>query len=229
MSTVERVPDLVSIRRALFSTYDKERLEELVSVLREVAPSCAYYATGGTYGALRGLLPDTAELVPLEQYTGQPEMEGGLVKSLDYRIYLGLLSETYNDAHHADLSRTGAVPFDLVVCNLYPFEEVVAGGADLETARANIDIGGPTLIRAAAKNYHRVAVLSGPHQYEEMTQELRRNGGRLPLSQRYRLAREAFSYVAAYDVAIAKHLEQQNDPSFHALYDVVKEEDKPHE
>ena len=90
-------------------------------------------------------------LISISDYTGQPEMQGGLVKTLDFKIYTGLLSEKYNEAHQADLVRTGAVNFDMVVVNLYPFSETVSKGADPEEARANIDIGGPAMLRASTR------------------------------------------------------------------------------
>ena len=140
----------------------------------------------------------------VSDYTGQPEMQGGLVKTLDFKIYLGLLSETYNDAHQADLQRLAAKPIDMVVVNLYPFRETVAR-ADVtpEMARTNIDIGGPCMVRASAKNYLRVASVTDPGDYANIAQELEAHGGTLGLDTRFRLMKKAFAHTAAYDTAIA--------------------------
>jgi phosphoribosylaminoimidazolecarboxamide formyltransferase/IMP cyclohydrolase len=135
-------------------------------------------------------------------------MQGGLVKTLDFKIYLGLLSETYNDSHAADLKRTSAEAIDCVVVNLYPFEQTIARpGATLEDARANVDIGGPCMIRAAAKNFHRVTVLTDPADYASVSEELGRQNGSVSLATRYRLAQKAFRLIARYDEAIARYLE----------------------
>ncbi|MGC9025610.1 MAG: hypothetical protein ACP5NB_12430, partial [Chloroflexia bacterium] len=145
------VDDLVPIRRVLVSVWDKAGLEVLIPGLVEVSPEVCFYSTGGTYRAIAQILGKeqaARRLVPVSDYTGQPETQGGLVKTLDFKIYLGLLTERYNPAHQADLARTGALPLDMVVVNLYPFEAVVSRGtATLEEARAHIDIGGPSLLR----------------------------------------------------------------------------------
>jgi phosphoribosylaminoimidazolecarboxamide formyltransferase/IMP cyclohydrolase len=135
-------------------------------------------------------------------------MQGGLVKTLDFKIYLGLLSETYNAAHRADLERVGGVALDLVVVNLYPFKETVAKpDVTPELARTNIDIGGPCMVRASAKNYLRVASVTDPLDYERVLAELRKSGGRIGLETRLSLARKAFAHTAAYDTAIAGYFE----------------------
>jgi phosphoribosylaminoimidazolecarboxamide formyltransferase/IMP cyclohydrolase len=126
------------------------------------------------------------------------------VKTLDYRIYLGLLSEEFNDDHRTDLARTGSIAFDLTVCNFYPFEEAAAApDATVEDLRTHIDIGGPTMLRASAKNFLRVAALCRPDDYAELLAELRRNGGGTTLPWRAARAAEAFRYTAHYEAAIA--------------------------
>ena len=131
----------------------------------------------------------------VSDYTGQPETQGGLVKTLDFKIYLGLLTETYNAAHQADLARTLAVPLDLVVVNLYPFRETIAKeGVTVEEARANIDIGGPCMIRASAKNYLRVASVVDPADYPMLLNELKNNAGRLSVTTRFGFAQKAFAH-----------------------------------
>ena len=132
-------------------------------------------------------------------------MQGGLVKTLDFKIHLGLLSETYNDAHQADLKRLSAQPIDMVVVNLYPFRETVAkAGVTPEMARTNIDIGGPCMVRASAKNYVRVASVTDPLDYANLAEELAAHGGTLGLDTRFRLMKKAFAHTAAYDAAISQ-------------------------
>ena len=215
VNIVREIDDLVPIRRVLLSVSDKAGLDLLIPGLLEVNPEVHLYSTGGTYAALAALLGEAAgrRLTQVSDYTGQPETQGGLVKTLDFKIYLGLLTETYNDAHQSDLARTGAVPLDMVVVNLYPFQATVARpGVTVEEARANVDIGGPCMLRAAAKNYLRVAVVCDPADYVELLSFLKENDGRLSLARRFALARKAFAHTAAYDAAIRDVLAQQ-DPA----------------
>ncbi len=212
MNRVDRVERIVPVRHVLVSTWDKMGLEELTGGIRSLFPEALFYSTGGTYRVLRGMIPE-GQLVAVSDYTGQPEIAGGLVKTLDYKLYLGLLSERFNDDHAADRQRLGAVLFDLVACNLYPFEAVVAGaGHDLEDARGNIDIGGPTMVRAAAKNFLQVACLSSPSQYGRFLQEASHHGA-TTLEYRYSLAVEAFETIAAYDDAISRYLRRTEVPA----------------
>jgi phosphoribosylaminoimidazolecarboxamide formyltransferase/IMP cyclohydrolase len=206
LNIVREIDDRVAVRHALVSVSDKTGLDNLIPGLVAACPDVRIYSTGGTFAALQAMLgAGSRNLVSVSDYTGQPEMQGGLVKTLDFRIYLGLLSETYNPAHRADLERTGAVPFDLVVVNLYPFQKTVAArGVTPEEARTNIDIGGPCMVRASAKNYLRVASVTDPDDYPAVLDELRRRHGTLGLELRLRLMQKAFQHTAAYDAAIAK-------------------------
>lgn len=209
VNIVQKVDDRVQIRHALMSVSDKQNLDQLLTQLISICPDLTIYSTGGTYQSIEKILGGEAakSLVQVSSYTGQPETQGGLVKTLDFKIYLGLLTETYNPSHQADLARTGAVPIDLVIVNLYPFEQTVAkGGVSLEEARANVDIGGPCMIRAAAKNYHRVAVLVDPDGYGPFIEALRKNQGSTTLNERFDLARKAFRHTAEYDHAISRYL-----------------------
>jgi phosphoribosylaminoimidazolecarboxamide formyltransferase/IMP cyclohydrolase len=209
---VDTIDDAVPLHHALISVYDKRGLDSLVPALVRINPQVRLFSTGGSFTAIRDILGAQAgrNLTQVSDYTGQPEMQGGLVKTLDFKIYLGLLSETYNPAHAADLRRTEAVPIDLVAVNLYPFIQTVArlgtGPNGPEQARANIDIGGPCLLRAAAKNFLRVAAVADPADYGSLVEELEASGGRLSLATRYRLAQKAFAYTADYDRAIAGYL-----------------------
>ena len=209
MNFVEKIDDRVKIQRVLVSVYDKGGLQTFIPELLHLNPGITLYSTGGTFRVISDILGGQAaeHLVAVSSYTGQPEMQGGLVKTLDFKIYLGLLSETYNQAHQEDLERTGAVAFDMVVVNLYPFQKTVKDPeVSPERARANIDIGGPCMIRAAAKNYLRVASVVDPGDYESIVGELERSGGYLSLETRFRLARKTFSYTSEYDTAIAAYL-----------------------
>jgi len=211
MNFVEKIDDTVKVKRVLISVYDKGGLDTFVPELLRVNPELLLYSTGGTYRVIADILGERRgdHLRAVSAYTGQPEMQGGLVKTLDFKIYLGLLSETYNEAHRRDLERAAAESFDMVVVNLYPFEKTVAQkDVNPERARANIDIGGPCMIRAAAKNFLRVAAVVDPADYEAAIKEMDRSGGCLSLETRFRLAQKTFSYTARYDTAIASYLER---------------------
>ena len=197
----------IKIRNVLMSVSDKTGLDEFVPALVKACPGVRIYSTGGTYAKIKELLGDEADktLVAVSDYTGQPEMQGGLVKTLDFKIYLGLLSETYNEAHQSDLKRLEANPIDMVVVNLYPFRETVAkDGVTPEMARTNIDIGGPCMVRASAKNYLRVASVTDPLDYPALVGELEAHGGTLGLDTRFRLMKKAFTHTAEYDTAISQ-------------------------
>ncbi len=222
INTVQTIDDRVRVKTVLASVSDKRGLDGLVRSLLAAAPDIQILSTGGTYTALASLLGAAASrcLRQVSDYTGQPEMQGGLVKTLDFRIYLGLLSETYNTAHQQDLARTAAVPIDMVVVNLYPFRETIARvGATLEDARGNIDIGGPCMVRAAAKNFHRVAVLTDPSDYTSVAAELA-NDGALGLSTRFALAQKAFRLTAQYDAAVADYLGAASPVALRSPYTV---------
>jgi phosphoribosylaminoimidazolecarboxamide formyltransferase / IMP cyclohydrolase len=225
VNVVDRVDDRVTIARALVSVSDKRNLELLVPALLEINPDLHLYSTGGTYAHLVEILgPEmsAAHLTSVSTYTGQPETQGGLVKTLDFRVYLGLLTETYNPAHQQDLVRTGALPIDMVIVNLYPFSATVAkAGTTVEEARANIDIGGPCMLRAAAKNYLRVVPVVDPDDYPVLLTELKAGGGALDLATRFGYARKAFVHTAAYDAAIAAYLEAQDPASVPSAYTLV--------
>lgn len=209
INIVEKIDDTIKIHHVLVSVSDKRNLEALVPGMLRINPDIRFFSTGGTFSRLKDILGDRAEscLTQVSDYTGQPETQGGLVKTLDFKIYLGLLTETYNDAHRADLKRTGAVPIDMVVVNLYPFRETIArAGVTVEEARGNIDIGGPCMIRAAAKNFIRVASVVDPSDYDRILAEMKRQSGSVSLDLRFELACKAFDHTALYDRAIADFL-----------------------
>jgi phosphoribosylaminoimidazolecarboxamide formyltransferase/IMP cyclohydrolase len=224
VNIVDRCDDAVQIHRVLVSVSDKKGLETFIPGLIKINPGIQFYSTGGTYRRISEILGSELAhkyLIQVSEYTGQPETQGGLVKTLDFKIYLGLLTETYNVYHQADLNRTGALPLDMVVVNLYPFQETIAQeGVTLEHARANIDIGGPCMLRAAAKNYLRVVPVVNPADYLDILKLLEASGGSLNLVSRYQYACKAFAHTAQYDAAIIDYLSQQNAGTVHDLYNL---------
>lgn len=209
INIVDTIDNLVSVSNILVSVSDKSGLDRFVPRLLEINPNLNIFSTGGTFGKIKDILGEKAAgcLTPVSDYTGQPETQGGLVKTLDFKIYLGLLTETHNAAHQDDLKRTSAVPIDMVVVNLYPFKETIARpDVTVEAARGNIDIGGPCMIRASAKNFIRVASVVDPADYDAILSTMAANGGQTDLALRYRLAQKAFQHTAAYDTAIADFL-----------------------
>ncbi|NBF40969.1 MAG: hypothetical protein GVY14_11180 [Spirochaetes bacterium] len=222
---VASTPDRIPIRRVIVSVADKSNLEALAQGILAVNPDVVFYSTGGTYARLAELLGSRTarNLVSISEYTGQEEMAGGLVKTLDFRIYLGLLADAENAEHMRHLQEAGAVAFDMTVVNLYPFSRQVAENPhDLEGARQNIDIGGPTLIRASAKNFLRVAPVCNPDSYGALVEELRESSGTLGLATRFRLAREAFSHTAHYDTGISTWFDSHSDISLDTVYTLTR-------
>ena len=219
---VEKIDNSVKINTVLVSVSDKTGLEEFIPGLLEINPDLMILSTGGTHAKIKDILGKKSEscLTQVSDYTGQPETQGGLVKTLDFKIYLGLLTETYNQAHQEDLKRTSARAIDMVVVNLYPFTETIKKeGVTVEQARGNIDIGGPTMIRAAAKNYIRVASVVNPRFYPEILEKLRKSQGELKLEYRFSLAQAAFAHTAEYDKAIAEYLGQIKPETVSSFYD----------
>jgi len=190
------------IQRALISVSDKTNLASLARVLAQ--NGMELLSTGGT---ARHLAKVGVETRDVSDYTNFPEMLGGRVKTLHPKIYGGLLAIRDNPQHVQQASAHGIEPIDLVVCNLYPFEATIAR-EDVELAEAieNIDIGGPTLIRAAAKNHRDVAVVTNPSRYPEIIAELEAHDGCLSADTRFRLAKAAFAHTAHYDSAISGYL-----------------------
>ncbi|MEX2442255.1 MAG: hypothetical protein WD492_01525 [Alkalispirochaeta sp.] len=224
LNRVHQTQTRIPLRRALISVADKEGLEALIRSLWAIVPDLEIYSTGGTYEKILAVAEEigsTEHLRRISSYTGQPEMQGGLVKTLDYRIYLGLLSEQFNSDHREDLERTGSVAFDLTICNFYPFEATAASaGATLEDLRTHIDIGGPTMLRASAKNFLRVAPVCRPEDYDSLLQELRTAGGATRLPWRAEHAAIAFQYTAHYEAAIAGALGSHvRSTDLNALYE----------
>jgi phosphoribosylaminoimidazolecarboxamide formyltransferase/IMP cyclohydrolase len=188
------------VRRALVSVHDKAGVAELCRSL--AAAGVKVVSTGGTAEHLKRA---GVEVSLVEEETGFPEILGGRVKTLHPKIFGGVLADASRDDHARDMEAAAIEAFDLVVVNLYPFEETVARGATRGETIEMIDIGGTALIRAAAKNHARVAVVVEPADYEELLEEIRATGG-TRLETRERLAGRAFARTAVYDAAIARYL-----------------------
>ena len=195
------------IKKAIISVYDKQGLETLVPALAKY--SIKIISSGGTARRIKEI--GYKDLVEVSEYTGHPESPGGLVKTLHPKVHGGLLLDRDEPEHAKWMKENKIESIDLVVVNLYPFEKVVAGGADLETAGHNIDIGGPTMTRSAAKAsllYDKTCIVSDPTQYPEIIKTLDENNGDLTTELRKRYALLAFKRTAGYDAAIVSYLEE---------------------
>src|SRR4051794_22637767 len=191
----------IRVRRALISVSDKTGVVDFGKAL--AALGVEILSTGGTATALRQA---GVEVTDVSEFTGQEEILDGRVKTLHPRLHAALLARRDDPEHLATLAREGIEPIDLVCVNLYPFEQTVSGhDVAPEVAIENIDIGGPTMIRAAAKNHAGVAVVVKPESYDAVCAELEQDGGvELSASTRHWLANEAFAQTARYDAAISR-------------------------
>lgn len=207
---IEEVTDLVPIRRALISVTNKTGLDVLVPALLSYQQDLHILSSGGTYKRIQAIAEAQGldlNLQEVADYTGYPESPDGLLKTLHPKIHGGLLLNPLNPDHWHYMQAYGIEPIDLVVVNLYPFQDTVTReGVTLEEARENIDIGGPTMIRAGAKNFLRVAVLTDPAIYEQFLGVLAEYDGCSPLDYRMFLASEAFEHTNLYDRAISEFL-----------------------
>ena len=190
----------IRVRRALISVSDKTGVADFAKEL--AAAGIEILSTGGTAAALREA---GIEVADVSEFTGQEEILDGRVKTLHPRLHAALLAQRNVPEHMATLEREGIEPIDLVCVNLYPFEETIKGHeVEHEVAIENIDIGGPTMIRAAAKNHAGVAVVVKPESYDAVCAELDETGGEISASTRHWLANEAFAQTARYDAAISR-------------------------
>ena len=195
-------PERVPVRRALISVYDKTGLTDLAAALVEAGVEIL--STGSTAATIAGAgLP----VARVEDVTGFPECLEGRVKTLHPAIHAGILADRRKTAHMSRLAELDIAPIDLVVVNLYPFSDTVASGAPFDACIEQIDIGGPAMVRAAAKNHPGVAVVTDPAVYDEAAAAVRSGG--FTLAQRRALAARAFAHTAAYDAAVATWLAEQ--------------------
>jgi len=195
------------IERALISVTDKTGIAEFAKALHEMGVEII--STGGTARVIREA---GVPVTDVSQVTGFPEMLDGRVKTLHPKIHGGLLYIRDKEDHVRQVEEHGIKSIDLVAVNLYAFEKTVASGADLETAIENIDIGGPTLLRAAAKNFKYVTVIVDPRDYEKVLSEMRSHNGATTLKTRFELARKVFETTSKYDRAIAEYLARVSPP-----------------
>jgi phosphoribosylaminoimidazolecarboxamide formyltransferase/IMP cyclohydrolase len=193
---------LIPIKRALISVSDKAGVVELAQSLADAG--CEIISTGGTQRKLEEAGITTTEISTV---TGNPEAFGGRMKTISFNIESALLFDREKDAEEA--ASLNIEPIDLVVCNLYPFQEVLKKGADFETLIENIDIGGPTMIRAAAKNFRYVATVTQPSDYTELMSQLKSNKGALTYDFRKKLMTKAFNHTADYDALIATTMDKE--------------------
>jgi phosphoribosylaminoimidazolecarboxamide formyltransferase/IMP cyclohydrolase len=197
-----------NIKTALVSVYDKTGILEFAKGLREMG--IELLSTGGT---ARLFKDNSIAVREISDYTGFPEILDGRVKSLHPKIHAGLLYKRGNASHLQTIEKLGIRPIDMVVVNLYPFEQVTSKTVEVEEALENIDVGGPTMIRSAAKNYHSVAVVTDPADYPLILSELQGSAGQLSEGTRFRLMLKAFQRTAAYDVSISTYFLNQRGPS----------------
>jgi phosphoribosylaminoimidazolecarboxamide formyltransferase/IMP cyclohydrolase len=208
------VEDRIPVRTVIVSVFDKTGLEQFIPELMQINPNIRFLSSTGTYDKIKDLLGHNYQdnLLQIAEYTRFPEMEGGLVKTLHPKIHAGILGERNNPLHQKYLSETlnGAFYIDMVIVNLYPFKKVItAPDSTFEKARGNIDIGGPTMIRAAAKNFPSCAAVCNPSYYPTILKDIAENNGATSFEQRLLLAQEVFKTTAEYDRLISLYFNEE--------------------
>lgn len=193
--------EFLPLRRAILSVTDKSGLADFASFL--TARGVELVSTGGTH---KKLVAAGLKVVSVSDVTGFPEILGGRVKTLHPRVHAGILADKDNPGHLLTLGELGIAAFDMVCVNLYNFADAAAKGVDLKAAVEEIDIGGPCMLRAAAKNFHSVLVVPDPSYYPRIQADMEANASGVSLALRRELAAETFARVSAYDQMIAKYL-----------------------
>jgi phosphoribosylaminoimidazolecarboxamide formyltransferase / IMP cyclohydrolase len=204
------------IKKALISISNKEKLKNILDVL--VKHKIKLISSGGTYREIKRL---KFECLEISKYTNSPEILGGRVKTLHPKIHAGILSKRNNKSHRKNLKDNNFEEIDLVIVNFYPFEKTLEKTSNHLKIIENIDIGGPTMVRAAAKNYNDVAVITSSHQYSEFIKEIEHNKGSTTLEFRKKMSLEAFSETAYYDAVISNYfnkIENNNFPKKKVIY-----------
>ena len=197
----DKAGGLLRVRRALISVSDKQGIVELAKALQQF--SVEIISTGGTHQVLKEA---GVTVKSVSEITGFPEILDGRVKTLHPAIHAGIIAATDNPLHMKQLHEHHIEPIDLVVANLYPFEQTITReNVTLEEAIEQIDIGGPAMLRAAAKNHRHTVVVVNPDRYQSLTEELKKNNGSVSFQTRFELAREAFQHTATYDTMIASY------------------------
>lgn len=206
------VIDRIPVENIIISVFDKTGLDYFTPEMLKFNRNLKIISTGGTHTKLKEILGDNPLLLDISQITGVPEMEGGLVKTLHPKIHAGILGERNNPAHQ-DFIRRKICGFyiDMVVVNLYPFDKVVSEPAvTFEKARGNIDIGGPTMLRGAAKNFMSCAAVCDPNDYDLVLNDLRNTVGSTTFDLRLSLAKKVFNLISEYDASIFKFIKNKN-------------------
>ena len=197
------------IKKALISVSDKKNLKDLLKVLTK--HKIELISSGGTYKEIKKL---KFKCLEVSEYTGSPEILGGRVKTLHPKIHAGILSKRNDRSHIKDLKDNNFEEIDLVIVNFYPFEKALEQTSNHKKIIENIDVGGPTLVRAAAKNYNDVAVITSSDQYEELVDEIEKNKGSTSLNFREKMSLEAFSETAYYDAMISNYFNKIKNNNF---------------
>jgi len=220
---VTRVDDLVEVRNVVVSVANKAGLEEFAPALVESCSGIRFYATGGTHAFLSEVIGERAaqKVVDITRYSTRPVTHSGLARTTDFKMYLGLLADPWNEVHVNDVSAAGAVFFDLVISNMHPFPDVRSdNGLDPEVVRGLIDIGGPGLVRAAVRNYVRVAVVPDPEEYSYVAERITALGGKTDLALRLDLAQKAFTSAAHNAEHVAEFFKSLTPESIRAAYNI---------
>lgn len=210
---ITKFEDLVPVRNIIVTCADKRGLDEFAPKLVKICPQVRFYATGGTFQVLKDALGHLASqrVVEMNRYTTQPVTHAGLARTIDFKLYIGLLADPFNPIHVQDLSSSGAAFFDTVISNVHLYDDMVeAGEIDPETVRMNIDIGGPGLLRAAVRNYLRVSAVVDPGDYERILNHIEENEGKTKLDLRIELARKAFQLISRNDTQLAQYFDELN-------------------
>jgi phosphoribosylaminoimidazolecarboxamide formyltransferase/IMP cyclohydrolase len=191
--------DVIPVKTALVSVFDKTGLDELGAFLAE--KGVHILSTGGTAAKLRQL---GCTVQDVAKYTGSPEILDGRVKTLHPKVHGGLLAARGNAKHEGEMQEHGLRAIDLTIVNLYPFEQAVAQGGDFATCVENVDIGGPAMVRASAKNHASVSIVTSPSQYKELMKQMSENDGCTTMDFRKNLACAAYTLTAEYDSAVSE-------------------------
>ena len=197
------------IKKALISVSDKKNLKNLLKVLAQY--KIELISSGGTYKEIRKL---KFKCLEVSEYTGSPEILGGRVKTLHPKIHAGILSKRNNKSHNKDLKNNNFEKIDLVIVNFYPFEKTLEQTNNHLKIIENIDVGGPTMVRSAAKNYNDVTVITSSDQYNELINEIEKNKGSTSIEFRKKMSSEAFSETAYYDAVISNYFNKIKNNNF---------------
>ena len=197
------------IKKALISVSDKKNLKFLLRTLSKY--KIKFISSGGTYKEIKKL---KFKCVEVSKFTGSPEILGGRVKTLHPKIYAGILNKRKDKSHQKQLVKNNFESIDLVIINFYPFEKTLSDTKNHIKIIENIDVGGPAMVRAAAKNYNDVTVITSSNQYDELIKELNSNNGFTSLKFRQKMSEEAFSETAYYDALISNYFNKFSNNSF---------------